>query len=328
MKNLKKLGNLFVAMFLVFLLVACGGAKGNTEATEITTESTTENMEEASELNENKIIDREGNEVELPEKADKIISLAPSITETLVNLGLADKLIAVDKYSKEIEGVNPELQVFDIMAPDTENIVLLEPDIIFGTGMSKSDGTDPFAPMVEMGTFVTVVPTSENVQGIIEDIEFIGKVTKTEDRAKEIIDNYNKELNEIIEKIKGANLETGIPVYFEAAGENWTFGGDVFLNDMLELLGAKNIFSEEKGWNEPSAEQVIEKNPAVILTNTEYIEDPIGEIKSRAGWEAIDAIKNDRVYFIDSSSSKRANENSIIAFKEMAKAIYPDLFTE
>ena len=214
------------------------------------------------------------------------------------------------------------------MNPDAESITLLQPDIIFGTGMTKSDGTDPFAPMVEMGAFVTVVPTPSNIQGIIEDIEFIGKVTKTEDKAKEIIDNYNKELNEIVNKIKESNQETNIPVYFEAAGENWTFGNDVFLNDMLELLGAKNIFSEEIGWNEASAEQVIEKNPVVILTNTEYIEDPIGAIKSREGWEVIDAIKNDRVYFISSNPSKRANENSIIAFKEMAKALYPDLFTE
>lgn len=327
MKHFKKLGNIFIAMILVFLLVACGGAKEDAETTETTTEATTESAESAG-LNEGKIVDREGNTVELPEKADKIISLSPSITETLVNLGLSDKLIAVDKYSKEIEGVNQELPIFDIMAPDTENIVLLEPDIIFGTGMSKSDGSDPFAPMVEMGAFVTVVPTSTNVQGIIEDIEFIGKVTKTEDKAQEIIDNYNKELNEIIEKIKEANVETGTPVYFEAAGENWTFGGDVFLNDMIELLGAKNIFSEEIGWNEPSAEQVIAKNPAVILTNTDYIEDPVGAIKSREGWEVIDAIKNDRVYFIGTNSSKRANENSIIAFKEIAKAIYPDLFTE
>lgn len=316
MRNLKKLGIVFFTMLLVLSLVACGGVKENIE--------TTEN----SQINENKIIDREGNEVELPEKVDKIISLSPSITETLVNLGITDRLIAVDKYSKEIEGINPELPIFDIMTPDAENIVLLQPDIIFGTGMSKSDGTDPFAPMVEMGAFVTVVPTSTSVQGIIEDIEFIGKVTKTEDRAKEIIDNYNTELNEIINKIKESNQETNIPVYFEAAGENWTFGGDVFLNDMLELLGAKNIFSEEKGWSEASVEQVIERNPAVILTNTEYIEDPIGTIKSREGWESIDAIKNNRVYFISTSPSKRPNENSIIAFKELAKAIYPDLFTE
>ncbi len=324
MKSLKKLGILFVTVLLVFSLVACGGTKESLETTEVPSGTTTENTE----LNDGKIIDREGNEVILPEKADKIISLAPSITETLVNLGLADKIVAVDKYSKDVEGINPELPIFDIMSPDAENITLLEPDVIFGTGMSKSNGADPFASMIEMGAFVTVVPTSTSVQGIIEDIEFIGKVTKTEAKAEEIIDNYNKELTQIIEKIKESNKESGIPVYFEAAGQNWTFGGDTFLNDMLELLGAKNIFAEEKGWNEASAEQVIDKNPAVILTNTEYIEDPIGEIKSRAGWEVIDAIKNDRVYSISGNSSKRSNENSIVAFKEMAKALYPDLFTE
>lgn len=311
MKNFKKIILAF-GLILSTLLVGCGQAQ-----TEQTEQSQT-------------VIDREGNQVVLPEQVDKIISLAPSITETLVDLDLADKLVAVDKYSLQVEGVNKDLPIFDIMSPDAENIVMLEPDVIFGTGMSKSDGTDPFAPMVEMGAFVTVVPTSTSIEGIKEDILYIGQVTETEQRAQAIVDNFDKKINEILDKVEQYKKENKeeVTVYFETSPmpDAYTFGQDTFLNDMLNLLGAKNIFGEETGWLPVSEEQVVDKNPDVILTNAGFLETPVEDIKNRAGWENIDAIKNDRVYLIDKDSSARANENSIIAFEQMAKSLYPDLF--
>lgn len=328
MKIFKKLSLIFITIFLVTSLVACGNntTKNENEPSSQTEDKNTNDTNE----NDSKTTDREGNEITLPEKTDKIISLAPSITETLVNLGLSDKLVAVDKYSLEVEGVNKELPIFDIMNPDAENIVALQPDIIFGTGMSKSNGTDPFAPMVEAGTFVTVVPTSNSIEGILDDIIFIGKVTKTEDKANKIVEEYKTEIEKIVNKVKEAGNTEEITVYFETspAPKAYTFGKDTFLNDMLNKLGVKNIFGDQEGWISVSEEQVIEKNPTVILTNADFIENVTEEIKGRPGWENIDAIKNNRVYLISKNSSARANENSILAFREMAKAFYPDLFNE
>ncbi len=320
MKFSKRLGLILASIFLVFSLVACGNKNDSKEL----------NNSESNSKKEEKIIDREGNEVILPENTEKIISLAPSITETLVNLGLAENIIAVDTYSLDIEGINKELPVFDILNPDAENIVNLSPDIILGTGMAKVDGADPFATMVEAGTFVSVIPTPSNIEGILEDIAFIGKVTKTEEKANKIIESYSSEIEKIINKIQDSGKNEEISVYFETspAPYSYSFGKNTFLNDMLNLLNVKNIFEEQEGWLSVSEEQILDKNPSVILTNSDYIENPTKEIKERAGWNVIDAIKNDRVYLIPSNASSRANENSIIAFKEMAKAFYPDLFNE
>lgn len=322
MKNLKN----FILIFgIIMTIVGCSSTTNTNETTETTTLDIVSNSEQSS----NKVIDREGNEITLPEKTDKIISLAPSITETLVSLGLSDNLIAVDKYSLDIEGVNKELPIFDIMTPDSENIVALQPDIIFGTGMSKSNGTDPFAPMVEMGAFITVIPTSTSIEGIKEDILFIGQVTKKEEEAKKIVSDYETKINEIVSKIEENEPQEPINVYFETSPmpDAYTFGQNTFLNDMINLLGAKNIFDDQDGWIPVSEEQVVAKNPSVIFTNADFLENPVEDIKSRAGFENIDAVKNDRVYLIEQNTSSRSNENSIIAFENMAKALYPDLFT-
>lgn len=313
MKNLRKLGIVLTTFLLSLSLVACGSKN-----------TTTEDNTTTAVVEDGKITDREGNLVDLPQRNEKIISLAPSITETLVDLGLADRLIAVDKYSKSVEGVSEDLPIFDIMNPDAENITLLEPDIIFGTGMSKSGGEDPFAPMVELGSFVTVIPTSTSIQGIIDDIIFIGAITGTEQKAQEIADKFSQEIDEISKKVEDANKEI-TTVYFEAAGQNWTFGENTFLNDMINRLNGKNVFDYESGWSEVSAEQVIEKNPQVILTNSSFLDDPVQEILDRDGWDVIDAVKNKRVYEI-TTRSKRANEFAIEAFREMAAAMHPELF--
>ena len=97
---------------------------------------------------------------------------------------------------------------------------------------------------------------------------------------------------------------------------------------MIEIVGAENIFKDEKGWTSPSAESVIDRNPDVILTNVNYIDNPVEEIKSREGCQNITAVKDNQVYLIDKNSSSRPSQHIIKALNEMAKAIYPDVYNK
>jgi iron complex transport system substrate-binding protein len=95
---------------------------------------------------------------------------------------------------------------------------------------------------------------------------------------------------------------------------------------MIELIGARNIFADQMGWLAVTEEAAISANPDVILTNVNYIEDSIGEIKSRDGWEEVNALKNNAVYYIDNGYSSLPNHNIVKALKEMALAVYPEAF--
>ena len=115
-------------------------------------------------------------------------------------------------------------------------------------------------------------------------------------------------------------------VYFEigAAPYIYSFGTGVFLNEMIEIIGAENALADQAGWISVSEEVIISKNPDVILTNVNYIEDPVQEIKSRSGWDAIKAVKEDRVYYIDNMASSLPNHNIVKALEEMIAAVYPE----
>ncbi|MHC1748433.1 MAG: ABC transporter substrate-binding protein [Cellulosilyticaceae bacterium] len=270
--------------------------------------------------------DRAGNEIKLPEEIKSIISLAPSMTQTLVALGLGDKIIAIDTNSVNVEGIKKDLPTFDFMNPDVEKLVSLEPSVIMVSSISMTDGENPFKPITDLGISVVCVPTSDSIQGIRDDITFVSDITKTSDKGKEIITQMNQE----IEKIQaiGKTITDKKSVYFEIGPTPniYTFGKKVFLNEMIEIIGATNVFEKQEGWISAEVESVVNSNPDVILTNVNYIENATQKILSRAGWENMNAIKNKQVYYIDQNSSSLPNHNIVKALKEMAKAVYPDKY--
>lgn len=312
MKRFKKLVTVLLIMSLMVVFTGCSNK--TKAATSATTSVPTK--------------DREGNEIVIPKKVDKIISLAPSTTQVLIDLGLKDNIVAVDTYSVGLFGDDSTLPTFDIMNPDAEKLASLDADIIFATGMSKTDGDDPLKLLKDMGACVTYIPTSASIAEIREDILFIANATDKSTEGQKLIDTMDKEIAKYT--AIGKTIKDKKSVYFEiaAAPDMYSFGSDVFLNEILDIIGAKNILADQKGWVAVAAENVVAANPDVILTNVDYIDNPVDEIKSRAGFSEIAAVKNSAVYQIDNKSSSYANHNIVKAMKEIAVAIYPEEYNK
>lgn len=276
--------------------------------------------------------DREGNEFNLPKEVNTIISTAPSNTEVLVALGLADKLVAVDKYSADVEGVSEDIPKIDFRNPDAEAIISLNPDIVIASGHNKAGDEDPFALIKEAGIPVAYIPSSYSIDGIYGDIEFIANLTGTEKEGEELINSMKEDVESI--KAIGDTITDKKSVYFEiGAGSGlYTFGNETFLNEMIETIGATNIFGDESSWITVTPEAVIDANPDVILANSPGTNEAgltaVEDIVSREGWDTITAIQNGDVYQIDKNSSSRGSQNIIKALKEMAKAVYPDEYKD
>lgn len=272
--------------------------------------------------------DRAGNEFAVPEKLERIISTAPSNTEILMALGLGDKLVAIDKYSSDIEGVSEELTQIDFRNPDVEALVALEPDLIIASGHNAEGSEDPFAVVKEAGITVVYIPSADSIDGIYDDIDFISEVTGKKSEGKEIVDELKSEVGDI--KGVGESITDKKKVYFEIGSTPalYSFGKNTFLNEIIEIIGAENVFASEEGWISPSEEAVISANPDIIITNETYIENAIEIIATRSGWDTINAVKSKEVFLIDNNASSRGSQNIIKAIKEIAKAVYPDQYAE
>lgn len=274
------------------------------------------------------LTDRAGNEISVPSEITKVISMAPSTTQVLEELGLTDLLIAVDSQTPYyVEGLD-ELPQFDMMTPDCESILALDPDIVFVTGMSYVGSDDPYAELTEAGICVAAIPSSESIADIQEDILFISECFGMEEEGTAIVDEMTETINEV--SAVAETITDKKTVLFEIAclPDIYSFGSGAFLDEMIQLIGAENVFADQEGWLAVTEESAIAANPDVILTSVNYIEDPVGEILAREGWEGVPAIQNQQVAYIDNASSSLPNQNIIIALKQMAKAVYPEEYAD
>ncbi|MDR1949135.1 MAG: ABC transporter substrate-binding protein [Spirochaetaceae bacterium] len=295
-------------VLVVLALIAAGCGQGTTRET---------------------LTDRAGTQVTLPRKTDGIISTAPSNTEIIIDLGLADKLVAVDQYSAELPGLPGDPVLIDFSFPDAEVIIGLNPDIIIAAGHNQTiSGDDPLKLVKETGISVVYIPTSDSINGIYEDIRFIAEVLQVEERGAELIRQMKEQIDAIA--AIGASVSPKKSVYIEISPFPFivSCGEGTYINQMIEIIGAKNIFAAEKGWFSPAAEAIIGRNPDVILTLVNNADAPMEEIRTRPGFETINAVKNNDIHSIDGDSASRPSPHIMLALRQMALAVYPDIYEE
>ncbi|MDR0450644.1 MAG: ABC transporter substrate-binding protein [Treponema sp.] len=262
-----------------------------------------------------------------PAPADpaRIISTAPSNTEIIAGLGLGGRIIAADKYSLAIPELPPGTPEIDFFYPDPEVLVNLEPDIVIASEHNSfGAGEDPFRVLSEMGIRVLYIPTSQSIAAVRQDIMTIASALGAEDRGESLIREMDREIEAVA--ALGRSVTRKKRVYFEISPfpNPVTMGRETFLNEMLETAGALNVFADKTGWIAPSAEAVLERNPEVILTNVNFIDDPLGEIKSRQGFADTAAVQNGAVYLIDADSSSRPTHRLTLALGQISRALYPE----
>jgi len=254
---------------------------------------------------------------------NRIVSTAPSNTEIIVDLKQAHRLVAIDKHSANVFGIPDDLPLLDFFFPDLEVIINLQPDLILASGHNPTgSGEDPFRLLREIGIPVVYISMSKSINDIYKDITLIAQLLQAGLEGEALIASMKEQISQIAAQTTadGENMQT---VYFEisAAPQMMSFGKDSFINDMISVIGAQNIFENENWLVTPGAETIINRNPDVILTNVNYIEDPINEIKSRPGFTHINAVKNNRVYLIDNDSSSRPSSRVVLALRQMSEAV-------
>ncbi len=273
-------------------------------------------------------------------KAKRIISTSPSNTEILVGLGLSEKIIAVDTFSEDVEGLGENVVYMDFQySANAEQLISLKPDVIFASEINTLILTKSVEEALQnAGINVVNLKTPQTINEIYEQIEQLGTLTKTEDKAQEMIEQMQQTISNVEEAV--SKIQNKKTVYFEIspAPELYSFGSNTFLNELLEKAGGTNIFAEKSGWLAVNEEAVLQANPDVILTNipydppemhVSYIDknSPLFEIPSRKHWDNINAVKNEKIALLDANITSRPSQNAAKAILEIFEAIYPEFET-
>ncbi|MFH1077108.1 MAG: ABC transporter substrate-binding protein [Pseudomonadota bacterium] len=223
----------------------------------------------------------------------RIISLGPSITESLYLLGEGDRIIAVTTYCGRPVDARKKEKIGTIRESNTEKIVSLRPDLVIATSLTNPRTVEKLR---KLGFKIVLFAEPKNYAKLCEQFIELATLVGKEDAAAQVLKEANTRINTLREKVRGL----GSPTVFIQVGSKPLFAatGNTFINDFIVFAGARNIADNAMS-GLYSREEVLKRNPGVILIVTMGIS---GE-REKTVWEkyeTIDAVRNKRIYSIDS----------------------------
>jgi len=258
-----------------------------------------------------------GREVSIESEPMHIVSLAPSITETLYFIEALDKVVGITKWDNYPNNVQEGRIIVGDMEPNIEIIASLKPDLIIGLKYHLK-----YIDQLEKIALVLIVEP-QSVEEIYEAVELLGNVTNKEDQAQKAIMEMEEKINSIQEKVK--NKEKPRVLYIVWWDPLITAGNGTFIGELITLGGGENIFADTQGWPQVSVEEVIARNPEIIIlppsagiTANELCDSPLTNT---------DAVKNGRVYTLSSDDIvARQSPRVVEGLEEIARFLHPDAF--
>ena len=313
--------SLFLVFMMTVLIFSFGtgctkqdaeNEKGNSESEEKTNKEVNYPLD---------ITDQFGNKVTIEKEPKRIVSLAPSHTEILFALGLGEKIAGVTDFCNYPKEALSKEKVGSYQNINLEKIISLEPDLVIQYGQGNEETNNK----MREAKIALVSYEPENVSQIEDTIVDIGKITNTEEKAKEIVSSMEKRKDAVVEKVKNAKkISTFYEIWYDPL---MAAGPGSFMDELINLAGGKNIAGDAaEGYPQFDLEQLVERNPDVYLVSKDSKEKTTDSIRKRPGYEDINAVKNDRIYLLDPDIVSRPGPRIIDALELIAKSIHPELF--
>lgn len=293
---------LIAILLIAFIFVGCNRVPGTTPRAGL------------------EITDMAGREVKLEGPATRIVALTAGDCEIIFALGAGDALVGRGAYCDYPE------QIFEIPALESggetniEQIIALEPQVVIMGTMAQ---TSEHIKALERAGIAVVVTDAQDISGTYEAIKLIGAVTGKNDEAAALVDEMEAGFEEIKSKVPS---NSGKTIYFEVSPlehDLWAAGRGTFMDELANMLGLTNIFSDVEDWAPVSEEQVIERNPDIIVS-TSMSYGAIEEIAGRKGWENITAIRNGKILNTYNNEATRPGPRLVEGARMIFELAYGD----
>lgn len=301
------------------------------------------------------ITDQTGRQVTIPDRVDRIVVLQHQTLNLLVQMNATNKIVGVmanwkqqlgDSYARLAPELNQKATLGDLTHVDPEKLVALHPQVVFVTNYTPQEMIDSITalgiPVVaislrhdEPGEKAKMNPSIRDEEmaydkGLREGITLIGEIINKPAEAKALITATDEGRKIVSDRLKDVPAEKRIRAYM-ANPELTTYGSGKYTGLMMLHAGAVNVAAATvKGFKTVSMEQVIAWDPQVIFVQDRY-PSVVNEIYSSPQWQAIDAVKNHRVWLMPDYAKAWGYpmpEAMGIGELWMAKKLYPQKFQD
>jgi iron complex transport system substrate-binding protein len=240
-------------------------------------------LSSAAQASEIRVNDDRGVTVTLPRSPQRIVSLLPSLTETVCELGQCHRLVGVDRYSNYPASVRALPQTGGGVDPNIEAIVALRPDVVLAATSSRG-----VQRLESFGLKVLALEprTSRDAQRVMG---VLGQVLEVPD-AQRIWRAVDAGVSAAAQSLPPS--ARGLRVYYEVSNGGYAAGPRSFIGELMERLGVRNVITPDLGpFPRINPEYVVRANPDLIMIGQRNV----AGLEQRPGWQGMRALRENRV---------------------------------
>jgi len=262
----------------------------------------------------------DGRELTISQAPQRIASLSPGATEILYAVGAGPQIVATDlqsDYPAEAENTTR----LDAYQPNLEAIAAVEADlIVIGTNQD-----DIVQALDGLGETVLFRDMPETIDGVMEQVRLLASATGHAEEGERLAEEMEGRIDAVTGKL--TDVEEGPSIYHELDNTFFTVAPDSFVGDFYNLLKAHNIAEgAATAYPQFSQEEILDRDPEVIiLADADAGESP-QTVKARPGWDAISAVKSNRIHVIDPDIVSRPSPRVVDGLEQLARVLYPERF--
>lgn len=238
--------------------------------------------------------DELGRKVVVSDKPHRIVSLVPSITDTLYAMGAGPDIVGVSNYTKFPEEAKKKPSVGEPLNPSIETIVSLHPDLVLAVEDMNSAETPK--QLEKLGIPIFVIHP-HGISGIYASITNLGNVLNRKQDADNLVTRLRSREEAVRNQVKG---KLAPRVFFVVWPDPIiTAGKSAFITELIEVAGGKSITDDlPQDWPQMSLEAVVARKPdSLVLANGQPFS--LDDLKKKPGWSNLEALKANHVFYTD-----------------------------
>lgn len=263
-----------------------------------------------------------GRSVRLNAPADRVVTLAPNLTEIVFAAGAGDKLVGVttaDDYPPAVDS----LPRFSALPVDFEAITALHPDLVLATDQVNTPRDAETFNALDMPVYFF---SFQSLDDVWASIETTGTLLDTPDQAQAAVDSLRASIAELAARTSAVAAPPDVLVLI---GDDtlYSFGASSYIHTMVELAGGRSL-TDSLDAEAPvlSEEFVLTARPDVIIGAFGPDYDPARLLDLHPTWDVVPALQNNRVYSLDPALLLRPGPRLVEGARQIARALHPDLF--
>jgi iron complex transport system substrate-binding protein len=265
--------------------------------------------------------------VSLNSPATRVISLAPSNTEILFAIGAGTQVVGRDTFSdypadaKNLPDIGGSNGKYDI-----EKIATLKPDLVIA---SELNTPDQVKALEDLHITVYYLSNPPDLEGMYANLGLVGEMTGHKAQAETLVASLRQRVKAVTDKVSGVTNRPTIFYELDATDPSkpFTAGPTTFIDQMIQLAGGSNIAGGlSNPWPQLSLEEILVKNPDMILLGDAAYGNSPEQVKQRSGWTDLKAVKDGNIQVFDDNLVSRPGPRLVDGLEILAKLIHPELF--